>query len=265
MKMKSKRYDIFLCICMIGLMISGCGRKDAINNKNSKNENLEKQEIQEQNKEESNSMKKKEITKDELMKEYNITEEDMEGIDVYSFLNMSDIELGVTDELYVQEELQYYKEEFSEQAPMSYAYLINQPIEGEFTQDKVTDIVRIIWQENDVEEPDAFVVDFKGNRIYEGARIDKFNKDNLVSGIDGVISNEIIQLIAEYDLYNWKGVYEGKSTEGTTTCYDWYLVFEFEDGAIYKFSGEGLGDSAYPEKLHEFVSQLKKCVLQGEQ
>ena len=231
---------IFLLVLGICLFVSGCTSK----------EEKERQDNKQQSR----------ITKEEFLEYYGIPEEEVEGIDVTTFVRMCDIKLDDTDVADIRLQLDFYKEDFGDMGLMDYGYMLEESVNTPLTQDNVNDIVRLVWQINEGDGVEALAFDFKNEKIYEGYRIEEFDNSYLVGIPDDAIKESVIQLINEYDLYSWKDYYKGGSTEGTTASYNWQMAIEFSDGTIYRTGGDGLGDKARPDNMEDFIADLRKCI-----
>lgn len=118
---------------------------------------------------------------------------------------------------------------------------------------------RLVWQESAGEEIEALAFDFENNRIYDGADLAHFDRNDLAGNADDTIKEKVIQLITDYEIYDWKDYYKGGSTEGTTASYNWQMAIEFSDGTIYQTGGDGLGDKARPDNMYDFIAALREC------
>ena len=231
---------IFLFVLGICLFVSGCTPK----------EEKERQDNKQQSR----------ITKEEFLEYYGISEEEVEGIDINSFVNTYDIKLDDTDVADIRLALQLYKENFGDMELMSYGYMLEETVNAEFTSDKVDDIIRIAWRENHDESIEAIVFDFENERIYDGTDMEEFDKNELVGSADEAVKQEVIQLITDYDLYEWQDYYQGGSMEDSIGWYNWQMAIEFSDGTIYRTGGDGLGDKARPDNMEDFIADLRKCI-----
>ena len=237
---------IFIFVLVVCLFVSGCTQKEEKEQKNQQSSNQQHR-----------------ITEEEFLEYYGIAEEEMKGIDINSFVNTYDIKLDDTDVTDIRLALQLYKEHFGDMGLMSYGYMLEEPVNAEFTSDKVDDIIRIAWKENRDESIEAVVFDFENERIYDGTDMEEFDKNELVGSTDEVMKQEVIQLISDYDLYDWKDYYQGGSMEGSTGWYNWQLAIEFSDGTIYRTGGNGSGKEAYPENMYDFIAALRECEPQN--
>lgn len=248
---------IFVFVLVVCFTVSGCTAKEG---KETQKKIQQKTELREK------------ITQENLMKQYNFSEEDFAGVDICSFLNMYNTEylndydlteLEMTEEEYIRDVLEFYKEAFSDSAPMNYEYLLKSEAENTLSKEKIENIERLAWFINSGDSLESVVFDFENTRIYDGARIDYFTNEDLVGNTDDTIKQKVIQVISEYDIYSWKDYYEGGSMEGTTAWYHWTFAVEFSDGTIYRTGGSGLGDKAYPENMYDFIAALRECEPQN--
>ena len=244
---------IFVFVLMVCFTVSGCTAKE---DKEAQKKIQQKTELREK------------IIQEDLMKQYNFSEEDFAGVDICSFLNMYNTEyhnkydlteLGMTEEEYVRDVLEFYKEEFSDSAPMDYEYLLESETENILSKEKIANIERLVWQINAGDGTEALAFDFENERIYEGYRIETFDNSYLIGATDDAIKEKVIQLMDEYNIYSWKDYYKGGSLEGTTGSYNWQMAIEFSDGTIYQTGGQGSGKEAYPENMYDFIAALREC------
>lgn len=250
MKVNRKVIHMLSYMVIISLIMSGCVERD---------KNVTTRQDKEMNREDD-SMSWRTITKEYLLEHFDISEEDLEGVDIESFLSTYEIDIDKIEEYDIPELLKFFIEEDAAQGMMSYEYMLDEPADGTLTQDNVNDIVRLVWQINEGDGVEALAFDFKNEKIYEGYRIEEFDNSYLVGIPDDAIKESVIQLINEYDLYSWKDYYKGGSTEGTTASYNWQMAIEFSDGTIYRTGGDGLGDKARPDNMEDFIADLRKCI-----
>lgn len=255
MASKKWKFSIIIYMCIVFFELSGCSIPYKIEKK--------EQHTVKQDRTESNETKKNRITKEDLINKYHITERELEGVDVVSFLSMYNFEPGVTKEEYLRHKLQFFKEEFNDEGYMDYSYMIKESANTNFTSDKLNDIVRIAWNENEGDRIEALVFDFELQRIYEGADMEFFDKNNLIGNIDDSTKQKVIQTLSDYKIYDWKDYYKGGSLKGTTGSYGWQMAIEFSDGTLWQTGGDGLGKKAYPTNMEEFITALRKCEPQN--
>lgn len=232
--------------------VNGCDKSSIIQ----KEENV--QEMENRNEREK-KMEQKRITKEAFLEYYGISEEEMEGIDINSFVNTYDIKLDDTDVNDIRLAIQLYKENFGDMGLRSYDYLLKETVNTKFTVDKVNNIIRVAWEENHDESVEAIVFDFENEQIYEGADMEEFDKNDLAGDADDTIKQKVIQLITDYEIYDWKDYYKGGSMKDTTGGYSWTLAIEFSDGTIYRTGGGGSGKEAYPDNMYDFIAALRNC------
>ena len=244
-----KKRIIFIGILLTFLFLNACAAKDPQSN----NKNV-------QNKTKKENLKR--ITKEDLINEYHITEEELDGVDVISFLSITDIEPGIADEAYVRDALEFFKEEFNNDGYMDYGYMLEESANNSITPNNANDIVKIVWQKNVNELSEALAFDFENERIYEGYRIESFNQSQLIGATDNTMKEQVIQLLDTYDIYNWKDFYQGESMEGTTGSYNWQMAIEFSDGTLWQTGGNGNGDNAQPKNMKDFITALRNCESQ---
>ncbi|WP_075722006.1 hypothetical protein [Roseburia sp. 499] len=259
--MTKSRKRILLCIGMVimGMLLYGCSRKNDKKGKEEKNV-VEVQDVKD--KKEDKEVKQN-ITKEYLIENYGISEEELEGVDIKSFLWRYQITEDNIDEYDIPRKLKFYKEHFASQGYMNYEYMLYEVADEVLTKGNVNDIIKIAWFVNSGDSLESVVFDFENTRIYDGARIDYFTNEDLVGNTDDTIKQKVIQLISEYDIYSWKDYYEGGSMEGTTAWYHWSFAVEFSDGTIYRTGGKGLGKEAYPENMYDFIAALRECEPQN--
>ena len=240
-----KRAEIIIPIVamLICLFINGCTQKN-----NGQGEENQKKQIA-----------WRAITKEYLLEHFDISEEDLEGVDVESFLSTYDIDVDKIEKYDIPELLKFFVEEDAAEGMMSYEYMLEEPVNTPLTQDNVDTLVRIIWQINEGDGTEALAFDFENERIYEGYRIEEFDKNELIGCADDTIKQKVIQVITDYEIYDWNDYYQGGSTEGTTASYNWQMAIEFSDGTIYRTGGSGLGDKARPDNMEDFIAALRKC------
>ena len=241
-----------VCICSMLLGVNGCDKSSVAQ----REENV--QEMENRDEREKN-MEQKRITKKTFLEYYGIAEEEMEGIDINSFVNTYDIKLDDTDVNDIRLAIQLYKENFGDMGLMSYAYMLKEPANAKFTPDKVNNVIRVAWEENHDESVEAIVFDFENEQIYEGADMEEFDKNDLAGTTDDTIKQKVIQLITDYEIYDWKDYYKGGSMKDTTGGYSWTLAIEFSDGTIYRTGGGGSGKEARPDNMYDFITALREC------
>lgn len=249
--MKIRRLLMLLCIVLV--VMCGCAQEKV--NDEKKEAVTQKEEISG----EDDKMMWRAITKEYLLEHFDISEEDLEGVDVESFLSTYDIDVDKIEKYDIPELLEFFVEEDAAQGMMSYEYMLNEPADGTLTSESVKDMVRIIWQKNEGDGSEALAFDFEKGKIYEGYRIDNFSNHNLIGIAEDTVKQKVIQIISEYDLYNWKEYYKGGSIEGTTASYNWQMAIEFSDGTLYQTGGDGMGAEAFPENMYEFIAALRAC------
>lgn len=262
--MKRKSLFILLGVLLVVLGMTSCFKNEE--EKNRKTTVIENQEILK--KSEGEKMSKEKIQQEDLIKEYNFSEEDLAGIDICSFLNMYNTEylnkydlaeLGMTEEEYVRDILEFYKEEFSDSAPMNYEYLLKSESEDTLLKEEILNMERLVWQKSAGEELEALAFDFENNRIYDGADLAHFDRNDLAGTTDDTIKQKVIQLITDYEIYDWKDYYKGGSMKDTTGGYSWAMAIEFSDGTIYRTGGGGSGKEARPDNMYDFITALREC------
>lgn len=252
--MKVKVTNILMLLCVVVLGMCGCMQEE-VNSENKKEMITQKKEMDR----EDDKMSWRAITKEYLLEHFDISEEDLEGVDIESFLSTYDIDVDKIEKYDIPELLKFFVEEDATQGMMSYEYMLDESADGAITAENVNSIVRIVWQQNRNDFSEALAFDFKNKKIYEGYRIEAFDNSYLIGATDDVVKEKVIQLINDYDIYNWKDYYKGGSTEGTTASYNWQMAIEFSDGTIYRTGGGGSGKEAYPDNMYDFIAALREC------
>lgn len=208
---------------------------------------------------ECESMKHQLVTEKYLIEHCELTEADMEGVNLSEFIAEFELTEDNIDDFNIVFILQSYKEE--DVGGLDYEYLKNaDKIQGGFREELLYELKTFVYQMNEGTYHESIILDFKGDKGYYGQVVD------LLSG-NAVPTSEISltadrktafeALLKEAELTQWKSRYEGTS-EGTTGHFWWTIYLECENGEVYAYSGSGVLGESVPKNYHMLTEGLKK-------
>ncbi len=202
------------------------------------------------------------ITKEYLIAEYNLTEDEIEDVDLDVFIE----ELQLTKEnvqgIDMHIFLQKYKEDLNQKVnenAVYYQYITeNERINEKLTEEELQTIKRVALCRSSGTDLLSIIIDYEKAIIYYGKQVYLLN-DGAVPTNEVILSEEKIENLnsmwKECEVLSWEKEYIGTS-EGTTGSYGWSLYFELEDGKIKMYHGSGvLGDNT-PNKFGVIMTTL---------
>ncbi len=121
-------------------------------------------------------------------------------------------------------------------------------------------VIKIFFNENDIDENYAIAIDVKNSEIYIEPRMSALGVDSLYGTIKSNDAKNVIEILEKYNVQKWKSDYTVEDPESYVDGYGWSLWLQFEDGTVKTYLGRGDKEDVVPKNFDEFVNELSEFV-----
>lgn len=202
------------------------------------------------------------VTKEYLIEEYNLTENEIEGVDLDALIEEIQVTKDTFQSIDIHIFLQQYKEYLnrsSNEKVTYYQYMReDEEICDKLTEEQLKTIKRVALCRTSGTEIFSVIIDYEQGYIYYGEQVYLLN-DGATPTNEVVLDEKKKEILnnlwIKAKITSWENEYIG-SNEGTTGNYGWSLYFELENGQIIRYRTTGVLEDNAPDEFGDVITVL---------
>lgn len=199
-------------------------------------------------------------TKQFIIEHFNITESDLEGIDVEGVIEYFQItQEGIISSSDVVAKLKMLEEQMNTEIGNGYidfSYIF----EGNTSKDaiEVDSIKYIAFSYGQNDSSKTYIIDVLNSQYCSAIGDISFcnlHDEDALKMLESARLDDILKCVADAHVENWKASYEGNNGD-TTGSEGWKLGIELKDNAVYSYSGYGMFGENAPAELNTIKQSI---------